>query len=234
MLKFLPNTPPEIEIVNPLDLGSFEDLVRLELNITDNTFVRTVELMLDSQAWTMMYYNSSQGLWVRDINTLDYDLGQHVLRFRATDASGIISIDEAQVLFVDLTPPIILSHADVTYYYGDVGNTIIWNCTDSRPDFYRILNNGTEIESGAWNVNRFTVNIDGLAIGLYNYTLIVTDVAGNIAIDSVFVDVQPSRITGLYDPMSTVIVAVIGGGFVVIIVYTQYRKRRKKDKDWQF
>ena len=125
LLKFLPNSPPEIEITNPSDLDSLEESFRLELNITDNTLVRTAELMIDSSSWFMMYYNSSQELWIMGVNTTEYDLGFHLFRFRATDASGFITMDDVEVLFVDLTRPIIQGHADVTYFYGDTGNSII-------------------------------------------------------------------------------------------------------------
>ena len=124
LLKFLPNSPPEIEITNPLNLDSLEDPFRLELDITDNTLVRTAELMIDTSSWIMMDYNSSQELWVIDINTTTYNLGLHMFRFRATDASEIVTMDEVQVQFVDFTPPVIQGHADITYFYGDIGNLI--------------------------------------------------------------------------------------------------------------
>jgi hypothetical protein len=232
MLKFLPNSPPEIEITNPSNLDSLENPFRLELNITDNTLVRTAELMIDTSSWVMMDYNSSQGLWVIDINTTTYNLGLHMFRFRATDASEIVTMDEVQVRFVDFTSPVIQGHADITYFYGDIGNSIIWNCTDLRPNNYRILRNGTEIESGTWNTTRFVVNVDEFDVGVYNFTLIVYDDAGNYARDVVILTVQNAWITGTTDLLQVGIIIALGASVASIIIIRQVIKQRKK-KDYQ-
>jgi hypothetical protein len=234
LLKFLPNAPPEIEIANPLDLDSLEGVVRLELNITDDTLVRTTELLIDSLSWVNLQYNSSLELWVMDINTTEYDLGLHMFRFRAIDASDVVTMDEVQVLFVDLTLPIIQNHADITYFNGDVGNSIIWNCTDSRPDSYQILQNGTEIESGDWNTSIITLSVDGLDVGVYNFTLVVFDDAGHYASDVVIVEVRNAWIEGINPLLPVGILISLAGGFVLIIVLKQVKKRRERKQYHQF
>ena len=91
-----------------------------------------------------------------------------------------------------------------------------------------------------WNLRRisaFLGAIDGLEVGLYNYTLIVSDKGGNTAIDTVFVSVIPNT-----NPTSTsstnsataptlgdeMIVLIIGGlGLVILIAIIVVVSRRR-------
>jgi parallel beta-helix repeat protein len=104
------------------------------------------------------------------------------------------SADENPFVY-GLVPPRIDQPADVEYEVGSTGHSIQWHPSASHPDSYDLFVNGTLIESGEWVDNNFTVDIDGRDVGVYNYTLIVRDITGNTAQDTVMVVVKPSALS---------------------------------------
>jgi FlaG/FlaF family flagellin (archaellin) len=108
------------------------------------------------------------------------------------DVSGNQGTDTVIVTVVDKTPPLfVVIPTDLQYSEGTIGHTLSWNTTDNYPNNYQVFSNGTFTgDSGAWdNLNLITINIDGLAKGVYNYTIIVSDISGNIAFNTVIVSV---------------------------------------------
>ncbi|MHA2232398.1 MAG: hypothetical protein ACXAB4_07890, partial [Candidatus Hodarchaeales archaeon] len=86
--------------------------------------------------------------------------------------------------------------SDVTYTEGQTGNRIRWQPIDDDPDSYQIFQNGTLAASGGWEGSAVEYNIDGLAPGTHNFTIVVHDEAGNTAADSVLVVVKPASENG--------------------------------------
>ncbi|MGQ4873628.1 MAG: DUF3344 domain-containing protein [Promethearchaeia archaeon] len=102
---------------------------------------------------------------------------------------SIRPIMAALVLEHEENPPIIDSPIDVYYQVGTTGNTITWNPYDQVPAYYVIYKNGTVYAKDTWNGSAITVNIDGLAVGIYNFTCFVNDSSGNWNSDEVIVHV---------------------------------------------
>ena len=96
----------------------------------------------------------------------------------------------------DDTNPSCTKPSDITYIEGTSGNTITWTLSDTNPDHYAITLDGGAIDSGTWS-NGMEVNtsVDGLAAGVYVYTLILYDIAGNLVTDTVLVTVLTSTTT---------------------------------------
>ncbi|PWI47616.1 hypothetical protein CEE45_10645 [Candidatus Heimdallarchaeota archaeon B3_Heim] len=75
------------------------------------------------------------------------------------------------------------SSTNITYLSGSSGNIISWIATDHAPDSYVIYQDGTELISGMWeDLNQNVLNIDGLTIGTYWYTIELNDTSSNLAI----------------------------------------------------
>ncbi|MFQ5978854.1 MAG: nitrous oxide reductase family maturation protein NosD [Candidatus Heimdallarchaeota archaeon] len=89
----------------------------------------------------------------------------------------------------DLARPSIDMPWDFAYEMGTVDHNITWQPSDNNPAGYRIYQNdspGTIID---WDGSTITIVVDGLGLGVYNFTLVVRDVAGNWASDTVWVTV---------------------------------------------
>ncbi|MFQ5832657.1 MAG: hypothetical protein ACE5H4_08150 [Candidatus Thorarchaeota archaeon] len=119
-------------------------------------------------------------------------LGFHNLTLIVWDDASNSATDEVDVSVYDGTAPVLDSPSDVPYSEGTTGNSIVWDPTDLHPSSYVLYRDGTPIKSGTWNdtLETISVTVDGLSLGTYNYTILVTDVGSNTATDTVWVTVS--------------------------------------------
>ncbi|MDF1538860.1 MAG: hypothetical protein P1Q69_08155 [Candidatus Thorarchaeota archaeon] len=65
--------------------------------------------------------------------------------------------------------------------------TLTWQVSDLHPDGYILIIDDEEVESGDWIPGSLEVNIDGLAEGVHEIVMIVLDIDGNDANDTLLV-----------------------------------------------
>jgi parallel beta-helix repeat protein len=158
------------------------------------------------------------------INITLLGVGIHNFTLRLFDSTNHFMTDTVFVTVIETAPPAITEVKDLEYMEGIAGNAIIWKIYDANPSSYIILLNDTRIRAGGWDGSDITLPVDGLAPGVYNFTLIVEDVSGNVAIDVVLVTVTPtSTVTGQQESPSLWFSPVLGGilvlsGALVIMV----------------
>ena len=136
------------------------------------------------------------GLWNSSLETMTVvvdglALGVYSFSIEVVDIGGNIVSDEVIVTVTDGTPPEMDHPADIGYSEGTTGHTITWTPSDAHPVSYEIFRDGTSLTSGPWNSSSeaITVVVDGLALGDYNYTILVLDIGGNNGTDEVIVSV---------------------------------------------
>jgi hypothetical protein len=106
------------------------------------------------------------------------------------EMTGELSLERMDIeQYTDRTAPTLNHPMDIGYTVGATGNSITWSLSDEHPVSYQVLMNGTVVKAGDWNSTseQVTVLVDGLVTGVRNYTIIVTDIAGNTATDEVIV-----------------------------------------------
>jgi parallel beta-helix repeat protein len=103
----------------------------------------------------------------------------------------------------ELDAPTIDSPNDIEYEVGTTGHNITWTPSDVNPFYYIIYRNGTELIPAAWDGGLITVIVDGLSVGVINYTIVVFDTSGNWNHDTVFVTVVPQATTTTTTPITT-------------------------------
>ncbi|MBD3405228.1 MAG: hypothetical protein GF411_03715, partial [Candidatus Lokiarchaeota archaeon] len=107
---------------------------------------------------------------------------------------------------VDLYPyhldyaPITNHPDDISYELGSTGNSILWEVADSDLDSYEIYQDGSLIDSGQIVGDSVSIDVSGLEIGSYNFTLFVNDTSGMSSTDTVFVDVYDSTSPNINHP----------------------------------
>ncbi|XOB40764.1 MAG: PKD domain-containing protein [Candidatus Nealsonbacteria bacterium] len=163
--------------------------------------------------------------------------GTYLVVLTVTDADGDVSVYSIEISSVqDVTNPILDSPQDIIYEEGTTDNTISWTATDNNPDTYIIYRDGLEIDSGTWTSGvAITINVDGLTVGSYNYTIVVTDAFGNMVSDTVWVTVEDDIIPDDIPPDDTtpdlgiiillILVSLIGAASIAAIVI--FLKRRQ-------
>lgn len=90
---------------------------------------------------------------------------------------------------LDLYAPSTNHPEDVTYEYGSEGNSITWIVSEIHPDSYEIYRNSSLLVSSPLHESNITVDVDGLDLGVWNFTLLVSDTYGNSTTDTVMVTV---------------------------------------------
>jgi hypothetical protein len=123
----------------------------------------------------------------------------------------------------DKTAPVLNHPADIDYIEGSGSEeSITWTPSDDYPLSYEVFLDGTVLMSGDWNSSSesLVVSVSELIAGEYNYTIEVSDFAGNTAVDTVMVTVQaPDIFAG---PMLYIMIA--GVIVLIIIVAVAFRK----------
>ncbi|MFX1439023.1 MAG: hypothetical protein ACFFFD_02160, partial [Promethearchaeota archaeon] len=123
----------------------------------------------------------------------------------------------------DKTAPVLNHPDDIGYFEGgSSGETITWTPSDDYPLSYEVFVDGTTLMSGDWNSSSESIAVPawGLSAGEYNYTIVVSDFAGNTAVDTVMVTVQaPDIFAG---PMLYIMIA--GAIVLILIVAVVFRK----------
>ncbi|MFW9793574.1 MAG: right-handed parallel beta-helix repeat-containing protein [Candidatus Thorarchaeota archaeon] len=169
------------------------------------------------------------------------DIGAHNLTIVVYDGAGNHVSDIVIVQAIDTISPTIDSPDDVTYVAGNTGNTIVWYGSDLNPASYEIFIDDVSSETGPWTSSDkpITVNVDGLGVGTYNYTIVLTDQGGHSVSDTVMVVVTEPPTTpttsttttttspipdGVIPPM-TIMLIFAGIGVVIVVVVVIRMKR---------
>lgn len=117
----------------------------------------------------------------------------------------------------DRDPPVLGLPSDFTYILESTGNVIVWQASDLNPVNYTVYRNGTVYSAGLWATGNITVDIDGLAAGVHNFTLCVFDASLNSASDTVWVTVIAPTIWS-FGPLSPLSIVITIASSVVIVV----------------
>ncbi|TFH07119.1 MAG: hypothetical protein E4H14_09235 [Candidatus Thorarchaeota archaeon] len=228
---------PTLSIDTPTNSANVEGVVAISTTVEDlGSGVDYVQFIIDSGTPV----NDDTFPYSYDWNTDVEDLGVHTIDVIVHDIAGNTESDTIDVPVVDTIHPLVNEPPDNEHVNGAVGLVISWEVSDLRPGSYEILVDDVVLHSGPWDSspNTIEVSIDTLSVGVYNFTLIITDEAGNSAVDTVFVTVTPDYFTEAPTTSTTpsdtntttstgggdtttplVIIAVIGVGGVLIIIF---------------
>ncbi|TFG27758.1 hypothetical protein EU527_18190 [Candidatus Thorarchaeota archaeon] len=171
-----------------------------------------------------------------NLNGLSVD--SYIFVVSANDTFGNSATDEVIVsVILDDDPPSVTPLDDVSFEFGITGIYLVWSCSDLFPDSYIIYRNSSVVDSDLWNGSNLAVNLDGLNLGTYNYTIILYDTSGNSASDSVIVTVaEPettppppttTTTTGVTQPIDPMLFVIAGaaGAFVFLIIIVLMKKK---------
>jgi hypothetical protein len=107
------------------------------------------------------------------------------------DASGNTVTDECWITTDDTAVPVITTFpSDQSIEFGSIGNFLSWTAVDSDPANYYLYRNDELINTSSWTSRTPVVeDIDGLSIGVYNFSIVFMDSSGNIVENETRTDV---------------------------------------------
>ena len=79
-------------------------------------------------------------------------------------------------IYKDLRAPVISTSGDLVYEEGYTDNVIEWSADESNPVFFNLTLNGEQIiANGTWRGENYSLNVDGLDVGVYIYNMTYSD-----------------------------------------------------------
>lgn len=106
-------------------------------------------------------------------------LGNYTFNITAFDTFNRSTTDSVYVrIYPDIRAPIIDADEDLEYEEGYTGYNITWGIEENNPLFYNLTLDGTVMMNGTWLGENFTINVDGLDVGVHDYNLTVGDFFG--------------------------------------------------------
>lgn len=207
------NTSPIID--HPLDITIPEGNPACNITWTSSEESPSgFEIFDNGVSWVLEHYWEGAPI-VLTLNNLT--LGVHNITIVVWDMGGNHASDQVNVTVFDGTPPTIDNPVDLDIEEGTTGNTISWNASDLHPVRYEIFRNGTLVKLGQWNSSTelISISVDGLSLGFYNFTILVTDIGNNQMSDRVDVIVRtPETQTGTVFQLPLEI--VLAGALIII------------------
>jgi hypothetical protein len=137
-----------------------------------------------------------EGAWSGSDITVDIDglsYGTYTYICSVYDLHGLSSSDTVILSVTDNVLPVVSEPINLEIEEGSTGNNIVWDASDNNPGTYIVYKDGILYETDTWtSSSSIIVYVDGLSAGEYNFTIVVSDIAGNLAKDSVILTVTPT------------------------------------------
>ena len=123
------------------------------------------------------------------INVSGYLEGEHSYTISLINKFGNTLTHTVTVRVFDNPPVFLNSPANLSLEVGTNGVFLRWGAYDSKPSNYTIFRNSTIIETERpWISNQLiNVSLDNLLLGVYNFTIQLTDLNGRFTTHTVFV-----------------------------------------------
>ncbi len=130
----------------------------------------------------------------------DLDVGTYEIFVRAIDTAGYAGTDLVLVIVEDTTSPEFVDGPNnLQYQEGTAVHMLNWTFNELNPDSWVLFINGSIQDSGTWDGSEISADAGGLSEGYYNATIAVNDTSGNIATDTVNLEVTAPSTTGSTD-----------------------------------
>ncbi len=158
------------------------------------------------------------------LNISALDTGFWVFEFIALDRAGYSTTVFSNVTVYPSEAPVFVSRPPRTYrmIFGSSGNVLNWTATDRFPASYEIYVDEELKDTGTWTSGvKIEYNVDGLAKGNHTVRIILYDLAGNSAEDTVSVLVKIG-ISWIY---IILIAGAVGVAVVVLVIFIKKRRR---------
>jgi len=193
-------TAPSYAIRDPIVIGpGNQDILIDAQNVTiswhlEDEYPSSIKMYIDGTLNSTSIWNVTSYDFVYNISEVfpEFIIGEYEIKLVAIDQNQNSVENITIIRFYEDVFPVIEGPEDVEFYFTETGYTLSWNVTDEYLNQYTVTDNGDVVISGDINPDNpvITVSLNGLDIGLHNFTLSANDTSGNTAYDSVIVIVN--------------------------------------------
>ncbi|MFW9847326.1 MAG: right-handed parallel beta-helix repeat-containing protein, partial [Candidatus Thorarchaeota archaeon] len=118
-----------------------------------------------------------------NIDGLSY--GTHTAVVTVWDIEENSVTDTVLIHVYDDTPPTLSSQPHAIAFIDGSGQTVTWEASDAHPGTYTVFMDEEEFAAGSWSTGIIEINIDGQTEGMHVFYMVVRDLDGNSAGDTV-------------------------------------------------
>ncbi|MFW9832793.1 MAG: collagen binding domain-containing protein [Candidatus Thorarchaeota archaeon] len=181
-------------ITGPDDLDVLIDAENVTLTWTvEDDYPSSIQVWVDgvlnvTTSWvntTFDYvYNVSASFPAMLIDTYE-------IKLVAFDLNSNSAEDTVSLRIYENVTPVIEGPGPVEFTFTETGYSLSWNITDDHPNMYEVHLDDEIYDEGVIDPDEPVVHVslDGLEVGVHNFTLYANDTSGNTATDSVLVTV---------------------------------------------
>jgi parallel beta-helix repeat protein len=154
------------------------------------------------------------------------EVGIYPVQVVATNIYGFTAVGDFTLTVADTTPPTVTEAEDLRFLEGEGADyELQWTLSDLSPLNFILYRNGTEVTSSSTPTTAvyFSTTIEDLPAGVYNYTIVATDIWDNVAADTAIVTILPTPFLDALLPW-----LVVGAAAVVVVIasFVIFRKRK--------
>jgi hypothetical protein len=123
----------------------------------------------------------------------------------------------------DIYDPQISGPDDLWVWSNQSQIQLEWEASDDTPNNYTVFVNGTAVQDDSWDGSDLAISITNPGAGFWNVTLLLYDLSGNSASDSVILEVRV-----ISTPVDLILIGgiALGGGILVVIALYFFKVRR--------
>ncbi|MHA2144212.1 MAG: hypothetical protein ACXAB0_02100 [Candidatus Thorarchaeota archaeon] len=182
-------------ITGPEDLSVLIDAENVTLTWTvEDEYPSSIEVWVDdtlnvTSSWVNTTYD-----YVYNVSASfpEFIIGEYEITVRAIDLNSNFAEDVMTLRLYENVTPVIEGPEPAEFYFSETGHTLTWNVSDDNVDAYNITRNEEAFSNGTIDPDdpQITISLNGLEIGVHNFTLYANDTSGNTAMHSVLVTVN--------------------------------------------
>ncbi|MHA2143221.1 MAG: aryl-sulfate sulfotransferase [Candidatus Thorarchaeota archaeon] len=213
-----------------LDMGEQEEIVNgpgadFTIISRGGNYTVFVGLSFDTP---LAYLGHTNGSASFDLNDIGIDIARYIrVEYRLGETVELDAIEAINyhIPDSDIKAPQIIGPEEFSVWANQSLIQLEWQAFDDTPWNYTVLVNGSVVEVGSWNGSDLIISITNPGVGKWKITLLLYDLFGNSASDSVMLEV-----TAVPNPISLVLivgsVAVAASLMVAAILYNFKFKHR--------
>ncbi|MHA2151937.1 MAG: hypothetical protein ACXAAQ_08155 [Candidatus Thorarchaeota archaeon] len=195
------------DVTGPGDQSYLIDSENITLTWTvEDEFPNSIEVWVDGALNVSIAWVNSTYDFVYNVSASfpEFIIGEHEVTLKAIDLNSNFAEDSITIRFYENVTPVIEGPEPVQFYFSETGYSLSWNVSDEYLNMYEILLDDDDFDDGTINPDNpiITISLNGLEIGVHNFTMYANDTSGNTAMDSVLVTVLGDDIVPLivYSP----------------------------------
>jgi hypothetical protein len=181
-------------ISGPEDLDVLIDAENVTLKWTvEDEFPFSIEVWVDGVLNATTSWENTTYDYVYNVSASfpAFIIGTYEIKLIATDMNSNFDDDIVMLRIYENVTPVIEGPEPVEFIFTETGYSLSWNVTDDNLNMYDVRKNDEPFANGTIDPEEpvITISLDGLEIGIYNFTLYANDTSGNTASNSVLVTV---------------------------------------------